>query len=1001
MRIGGSYSNTQTVTSLAAGDSVTVTFTNWTALPRGVLAVRCSTGLTADQYPDNDTLSSTVTVRVTNVGVTTIIAPSGNVDSGTMTTPQARVKNHGTAAATFPVTFRIATGYSNTQTVTNLAAGDSVVVNFANWNATPNGTFATKCTVALTGDQVPGNNYQTGSVTVRVLNVGVTAIVAPTGTLDSGTVIQPRARVHNYGTGAATFPVTMKIGGGYTNTQTVNSLAAGDSVLVGFGNWTASPRGTYATRCSTALVGDRDRANDTLAGTVAVRVINVGVTAIVAPTGTYDSGATVTPQARVKNSGSGAATFPVTFRIGAFYTSTQTITNLASGDSLLVSFANWNVLQRGTHATRCTTALTGDLVPANNALSGTVTVRVTGDVGVSRIIGPAGTLDSGATVTPQAMVMNYGSMASFPVIFRIGSLYQNTQPVTNLAPGESVLVTFANWTANRRGTYVTACSTALAGDTAPENNGASGSVTFRVLDIGVFTIASPAGAYEPGQIVTPAATVRNTGSLPADYSITMLITDPAGATYYTAETTRTGLAPGAYELVNAFPACTLRQLGDWSVKCSTALAGDMHPADNVLSQGFRIRSVWTEVNSMPLNTSGKPPKDGSWLAYSQADGKVYAAKGNRTADFYSFTPATGAWVQLKPIPAGIEAKLPRKGTCATSDGSRYVYMAKANNTAGFWRYDILGDSWQQLAGVPAGQKNVTNGASLAYAPAGASGYVYLLKGGGAEFCRYNTATGAWTTLANAPTGASLKWSNGSFIVHDGAHTVYAHKGKYNELWAYNTDLDSWVFPALNGMPFVSHTGRSKKSKDGASGAWLAGSIYALKGGNTCEFWAYTAAANDWLELDTIPSRGSSGRTRKVNAGGAIVNASGTLFALKGNKTCEFWRYKPGIIAAAPAPEREGIMAGSCIVPRSSFIVSPNPLASGFATVSLTRPLDPLTTGPLTLTIYSVTGRVVLESPIANRQSPIALDLRSMPAGVYLVKLTADGSESTQKLVVRR
>jgi len=61
----------------------------------------------------------------------------------------------------------------------------------------------------------------------------------------------------------------------------------------------------------------------------------------------------------------------------------------------------------------------------------------------------------------------------------------------------------------------------------------------------------------------------------------------------------------------------------------------------------------------------------------------------------------------------------------------------------------------------------------------------------------------------------------------------------------------------------------------------------------------------------------------------------------------------------------------------------------------------LTTGPLTLCICDVTGRMVLQSPIAIRQSPFALDLRSMPAGVYLARLEASGFTVSQKFVVQR
>ncbi|OYD13905.1 hypothetical protein CH330_09770, partial [candidate division WOR-3 bacterium JGI_Cruoil_03_51_56] len=183
---------------------------------------------------------------------------------------------------------------------------------------------------------------------LRSHDVGVTQILAPTGIVDSGAVITPQARVRNYGSTVVSFPVTFRIGAFYNNTQNVNNLGAGDSTVVSFANWTASQVGTHTTRCTTALAGDQNPDNDTISGTVTVRVKDVGVTQILAPTGIVDSGAVITPQARVKNFGTNTASFPVTFRIGAFYNNTQNVNNLGAGDSTVVSFANWTASQVGT-----------------------------------------------------------------------------------------------------------------------------------------------------------------------------------------------------------------------------------------------------------------------------------------------------------------------------------------------------------------------------------------------------------------------------------------------------------------------------------------------------------------------------------------------------------------------------------------------------------------------------------------------------------------------------
>ena len=120
-----------------------------------------------------------------------------------------------------------------------------------------------------------------------------------------------------------------------------------------------------------------------------------------------------------------------------------------------------------------------------------------------------------------------------------------------------------------------------------------------------------------------------------------------------------------------------------------------------------------------------------------------------------------------------------------------------------------------------------------------------------------------------------------------------------------------------------------------------------------------------------------------------------FFALKGNKTNEFWRYV-ATPTQSPQPAAGGVEASSLVVHRSSFIVFPNPLASGFATVRFSSPFST----PFSLRIYDATGRLV-RSSFGNRSSSFRLDLRSMPVGVYLVKFAADGFTATQKLVVQR
>jgi len=112
----------------------------------------------------------------------------------------------------------------------------------------------------------------TGAVTVgNVHDVGVTKVVAPADTVDSGTVVTPTAVVRNFGTYQETFPVRMKIGTTYADSAQV-TLAAGALDTVKFtGTWTADTIDTFDLSCFTKLTGDQFPANDTVAVKVVVR----------------------------------------------------------------------------------------------------------------------------------------------------------------------------------------------------------------------------------------------------------------------------------------------------------------------------------------------------------------------------------------------------------------------------------------------------------------------------------------------------------------------------------------------------------------------------------------------------------------------------------------------------------------------------------------------------------------------------------------------------------
>jgi hypothetical protein len=338
-------------------------------------------------------------------------------------------------------------------------------------------------------------------------------------------------------------------------------------------------------------------------------------------------------------------------------------------------------------------------------------------------------------------------------------------------------------------------------------------------------------------------------------------------------------------------------------------------------------------------------------------------------------------------------------------GAGKVFITKGNNTLEFSRYDITTGAWlPATTTVPLGNGwKVRAGGSMAFVRKSEGDFVYLLKGYGTDFYKYDLAGDSFITLANAPTGAKAKYDKGSWIAYDGAQYIYVNKAKYNEFYKYDVLAEAWVTaPVLPGMPLVNpSSGKSKKVGDGSAGAFGNGALYALKGNNVNVFWKYTPGGT-WAELETVPQVAHTGdKKKKVKAGAALAYYpnDNVFFAQKGNKSNQFWMYRPGTsVVYETRPTRDGVAAGSVTNVTLSMAVNPNPLATGYATLRYSLPKS----GVVMLNVYDVTGRSVITRTLnTGRTGSTALDLRNLSAGVYLVKLSSDSFQTSQKLVVER
>jgi len=95
----------------------------------------------------------------------------------------------------------------------------------------------------------------------------------------------------------------------------------------------------------------------------------------------------------------------------------------------------------------------------------------------------------------------------------------------------------------------------------------------------------------------------------------------------------------------------------------------------------------------------------------------------------------------------------------------------------------------------------------------------------------------------------------------------------------------------------------------------------------------------------------------------------------------------------------GIAAELTGAGRHGFSITPSILTGGFARIRYNLPA----VAQAHVSVCDVSGRVVLRQALSTRREGASarLDLRRLPAGAYLVSLTADGCTATREFVVQR
>ena len=417
--------------------------------------------------------------------------------------------------------------------------------------------------------------------------------------------------------------------------------------------------------------------------------LDVGVTAVLAPSGTMYLGQSVPPQATVKNYGIATGTFPVIYTVldgpDPIYLDTQFI-SLTVGQELTVDFDLFTPTYTGGPFDReVRTALPGDAYSGNDVMT------------------PGGfmvELPPAASWTPGTNVPAAGDLKPGKLVKDGGSMVA-VGPDVYAFPGNK------SWQFYKYEPYVKGTWTTLE--------------------------SIPYGVKVTDPLKINKKKIGKGAALCFDNAHTIYATKGNGTTEL-----------WAYDILantwtaKAFVPVPKALKGGTSIACLDGkvylLAGGQKKTDPNNFYGYDVATdAWTPLGLLTLGPNVKIWKDGACL--TKLDGTLYALKSNdKYNPFFSYNALTNTWTAFDSIPmvehVGTKIKkVAVKDGGAICAGGGTIYADKGGGTQWFWKWTAAG-GWEVLDTIPRLTKKSVpkTGAAMAFC----DNMVYLMKGNNAS-----------------------------------------------------------------------------------------------------------------------------------------------------------------------------------------------------------------------------------------------------------------------------
>jgi len=397
-----------------------------------------------------------------------------------------------------------------------------------------------------------------------------------------------------------------------------------------------------------------------------------------------------------------------------------------------------------------------------------------------------------------------------------------------------------------------------------------------------------------------------------------------------------------------------------------------------------VGSGWTKEPDVSGQPHGKPVKSGAGIA--GLGGNVYLIPGNNTRDFLKFSG--GTWTPLCTLPAGPKNKRVKKGAVIFAD-SGFVYVGKGGGTDEFCRYNALTNVWEAL--VASGFTKGVKAGTAAIVQMGGTRYAFVASGSNNNESKlYNLTTGTWG--ASSPAAMPVeKVKAGSALAYDPVGKLYFLMGSgTNNFYVADLRLPSPAWTLLQTLPLsVPGTTHRRKAKEGGAIEWFNGKVYAVKGGNTKEFWAYDPGTDNWGYAGEV---GSGLPTKGIKCGRSLTSTPDGIYCLIGNNRNEFWNYATGKLFGKRFEPGNAFAQSQGLPDQFRVLFGPNP-GPGTVTIRYALPRP----GTATLSVFDALGRLAY----MGRTDQGSFTIENLPTGVYVLRLKSADLELERKLTILR